>query len=191
MDHRVVESARRRPGLTLVVRVHPAEQSWGTRQPVSDALGSGTLPDNVRIVGPADPISSYALLGLSDLVLTYASTIGLEAAVRGLPVVVSAKTHYRGCGFTIDAASHEEVERCLEAAAAPTAEQVELARRYAFTFFFRCMIPFPTVETVEGRLTAVPSDREQLLPGRDPYLDFVCDRILDGEEFVLPDSLAV
>ena len=36
----------------LVVRVHPAEQSWGTRQPVSDALGSGTLPDNVRIVGP-------------------------------------------------------------------------------------------------------------------------------------------
>ena len=92
--------------------------------------------------------------------------------------------------FHIDAA-HEEVERCLEAAAAPTAEQVELARRYAFTFFFRCMIPFPTVETVEGRLTAVPSDREQLLPGRDPYLDFVCDRILDGEEFVLPDSLAV
>jgi hypothetical protein len=187
----VIEAAGRRPDLTLIIRIHPAEQSWGTRQPVWEALCRGTLPDNVRVVGPADPISSYALLDLSDLVLTYASTIGLEAAVRGLPVIVAAKTHYRGCGFTIDVSSHDELERCLDNLEAPTVAQVELALRYAFTFFFRCMIPFPAVKTVEGRPTEVPDDRDQLLPGRDAYLDFVCDRILDGRDFVLPDSLAL
>jgi hypothetical protein len=187
----VVESARRRPDLTLIVRVHPAEHSWGTRQPVWDALHSNSLPDNVRVVGPGDPTSSYTILDVSDVVLTYASTIGLEAAVRGLPVVVAAKTHYRDCGFTIDVSQHDELESALDRARRPTEEQVELARRYAFTFFFRCMIPFPTVRTEEGFAKAVPSSREEILPGRDPYLDFVCDRILDGADFVLPDPLAV
>jgi hypothetical protein len=53
------------------------------------------------------------------------------------------------------------------------------------------MIPFPSVPTEEGFATAVPSDPERIKPGADPYLDFVCDRILDGAEFVLPDALAV
>jgi capsule polysaccharide export protein KpsC/LpsZ len=187
----VIEAAGRRPDLTLIVRIHPAEQSWGTRQPIEDALGRKRLPENVRVVGPADPISSYVLLGLSELVLTYASTIGLEAAVRGLPVAVAAETHYRGRGFTIDISSHDDVERCLDNVQAPSVEEIELAKRYAFTFFFRCMIPFPAVKVVEGHPIAVPNDRGQLLPGRDPYLDFVCDRILDGGNFVLPDSLAL
>jgi len=186
-----VDAAGRRPELTLVIRIHPAEHSWGTRQPVWDALQTGSLPGNVRVVGPDDPISSYGLLDVSDVVLTYASTIGLEAAVRGLPVAVAALTHYRECGFTIDVTSHEEFERALDAPRALNDDQVELARRYAFTFFFRCMIPFPSVPTEEGLATAVPNDPERIKPGADPYLDFVCDRILDGAEFVLPDALAV
>ena len=185
-----VESARGRH-FTLVVRVHPAEESWGTRQPVWQELQGPGLPENVRVVGPGDPISSYALLDISDLVLSYASTIGLEAAVRGLPVVVSALTHYRERGFTIDVSSHDELEGALESMPRPSPEQVELARRYAFTFFFRCMIPFPAVKVVEGRPIAVPSNREALLPALDPYLDFVCDRILGGGDFVLPDELAL
>jgi hypothetical protein len=187
----VVEAVSRRPHMTLIVRIHPAEHSWGTRQPVLEALHRPSLPENVRIVGAADAINSYTLLELSDVVLTYASTIGLEAAVRGLPVVVAANTHYRDCGFTIDISSHDELERCLDTVGPPTAEQVELARRYAFTFFFRCMVPFPAVNTVEGHATQVPDNGGQLLPGKDPYLDFVCERILKGGDFVLPDSLAL
>jgi Capsule polysaccharide biosynthesis protein len=187
----VVEAVSRRPHMTLIVRIHPAEHSWGTRQPVLEALHRASLPENVRIVGAADAINSYTLLELSDVVLTYASTIGLEAAVSGHPVVVAAKTHYRDCGFTIDISSHDELERCLDTAVAPSPEQVELARRYAFTFFFRCMVPFPAVNTVEGHATQVPDDGGQLLPGKDPYLDFVCERILKGGDFVLPDSLAL
>ena len=187
----VVESVRSRFELTLVIRVHPAEQTWGTRQPVWDELRRMELPSNVRVVGAADPISSYALLDASDLVLAYASTIGLEAAVHGLPVVVAALTHYRERGFTIDVSSHEELERALDTAGPATPEQVELAWRYAFTFFFRCMIPFPAVATEEGMAVRVPDDRAEIEPGVDPYLDFVCNRILDGGDFVLPDHLAV
>ena len=53
------------------------------------------------------------------------------------------------------------------------------------------MIPFPVIQMVNGRPVAVPSTIEDLMPGGDPCLDFVCDRILDGGDFTLPDELAV
>jgi hypothetical protein len=31
--------------------------------------------------------------------------------------------------------------------------------------------------------------RDRLLPRRDPHVDFICKRILEGGEFVLEDSL--
>jgi hypothetical protein len=37
----------------------------------------------------------------------------------------------------------------------------------------------------------VPKSAEELLPGRDPYLDFICDHILGGGEFFLPSELAL
>ena len=72
-----------------------------------------------------------------------------------------------------------------------SADEVELARRYAFAFFFRLMIPFRHVRNDGGRLANLPVSADELLPGRDPYLDFICDRILDGRDFFLPPELAV
>jgi len=72
-----------------------------------------------------------------------------------------------------------------------TGEQVELARRYAFAFFFRFMIPFRQVKKAHGRRARVPESANELLPGRDPLLDFVCDRILGGGDFFVPSELAL
>jgi hypothetical protein len=182
-----------RDDAVLVIRVHPAESRWGTEQPVEAELTKrvGALPPNVIVVGPGQPLSSYGLLAISDLVLCYTTTVGLEAAVRSIPVAVAAKTHYRGRGFTVDIESHADLERVIADPPTMTPEQVELARRYAFAFFFRLMIPFPLVRSVNGRLAPLPVSAEQLLPGRDPYLDFICDRILNGGDFVLPSALAL
>jgi hypothetical protein len=53
------------------------------------------------------------------------------------------------------------------------------------------MIPFTLVRNVDGRLGELPESAAELLPGRDPHLDFVCDRILHGGEFFLPSELAL
>jgi len=177
----------------LVIRVHPAESRWGTAQPVEAELVKRipALPRNVRLIGPDEPLSSYGLLAISDLVLTYTSTVGLEAAVRGIPVAVSGRTHYRARGFTIDVDSPHRLDRAIMDAQTMGADQIELARRYAFAFFFRLMIPFRHVRSIDGRLAELPLSASELLPGRDPYLDFICQRILDGGEFFLPPELAV
>jgi hypothetical protein len=176
----------------LVVRVHPAETRWGTRERALDGVLDrlGRLPAHVRWIAPEQPLSSYALVDMSDLVLTYASTVGLEAACRGVPTAVAARTHYRGRGFTIDVESHEDMVVAVREPAPMTPDRVDLAHRYAFTFFFRAMIPFPAVRWYRGRVSSVPTPAD-LEPGRDRYLDWICDRLLDGAPFALEDRDAV
>jgi Capsule polysaccharide biosynthesis protein len=185
-----VEVAGELDDAVLVIRVHPAEERWGTMQPVEASLPE--LPPSVRVIGPDQALSSYALLEISDLALTYTTTVGLEAAARGVPVAVAALTHYRGRGFTHDLGSPEDLASLLRSGEwAISDEQVELALRYAFMFFYRCMIPFALVEPEFGKPASAPDDTAALRPGGDPWLDFICDRILDGGDFTLPDELAL
>jgi hypothetical protein len=188
-----VRTAGEQDDVTLVVRVHPGEHRWRTREQVDvevlETLGS--LPDNVRIVPAIEPVSSYALLDLSDLVLTYTTTLGLEAAARGKTVAVAGDTHYRGRGFTVDLEGPSDLAAVLADSPAPPDEQrIELALRYAFMFFFRAMVPFPAIDTRGPWITRVPRTEGDLCPGADPYLDWICDRILDGADFGLPNDLA-
>lgn len=184
-----VESVRGLDDVVLVLRVHPGEARWGTEEPVIDSLGD--VPPSVRIVGPERALSSYGLLALSDLVLAYSTTVGLEAAVRGIPVAVAAQTHYRGRGFTHDLGSPEDLRALLRAGSwNATEDQAELALRYAFLFFYRCTVPFPVLPVASGDPGELPG-AAALRPGADPYVDFVCDRILDAGDFTLPEELAI
>lgn len=189
-----VRQAAQTPGTYLVVRVHPAEVRWGTREYAREHVVSrlGRLPENVRFVDPDKALSSYGLLAISDLVLTYTSTVGLEAVVRGVPVAVAGDVHYRGKGFTHDLARREELGAVLREVGGPLSpELVDSARRYAFTFFFRAMVPFALVErTAVGGVARMPATARELAPGRDPYLDHICDRVLDGGAFDVTEALA-
>ncbi len=181
--------------LVLVVRIHPAEVRWSTREQLQEVILArlGDVPANVRFVAADRALSSYALVDMSDLVLTYTTTVGLEAATRGRAVAVAGETHYRGRGFTTDLSGAEDLARVLaREPAAPSSEDVELALRYAHMFFLRAMIPVRLVEaSQEGKVKRFPRSASALLPGADPYLDWICERILDGGEFGLPDELAV
>jgi len=179
--------------LALVVRIHPAEGRWGSRDDVQEVVRSrlGGIPPNVCFVTAAEALSSYAILDISDLVLTYTTTVGLEAAVRGKHVAVAGDMHYRGRGFTTDIAGPDELARVMALETAPpSSETAALALRYAHMFFFRAMIPFPVMEAREGKVVRVPRTAAELAPGADPYLDWICARILDGAHFGLPDELA-
>ena len=179
--------------LALIVRIHPAEGRWGSRDDVEDLVRSqlGAIPPNVRFVTAGEALSSYTIIDMADLVLTYTTTVGLEAAVRGRPVAVAGEMHYRGRGFTTDLSGPDDLARVMsDSNAAGPVDGAELALRYAHMFFFREMIPFPVMEAREGKVTRVPKTAAELAPGADPYLDWICARILDGADFGLPDELA-
>lgn len=138
------------PELQLVVRVHPGElKTHGTSMidVINEAYAE--LPENIHIIRPEDTTNTYDLMEIADFGVVYTTTVGMEMAMSGLPVIVTGKTHYAGKGFTLDPQTWQEYEHLLDrisqnpAAARLTPEQLEKAWLYAYLFFFEFSLPFP------------------------------------------------
>lgn len=139
-----------RSDVQLVIRVHPGEvltHGLSMVDVVRNVLP--TLPEHIRLIEPADKLNTYDLIAVADVGLVYTTTVGLEMAMNGLPVLVTGKTHYRNRGFTYDPDSwvgyYKQLGQILEEPAKHrlNREKVELAWQYAYRFFFEFPRPFP------------------------------------------------
>lgn len=147
---RTVAYFSQHPEFQLVARIHPGELI--TQGPSVAELIRGELDEmleHIHVV-PADAeVNTYDLVEIADLGLVYTTTVGLEMAMSGVPVLVIGQTHYRGKGFTLDPTSWEEyfatLDRvCGDPEAYRLAEaQVARAWEYAYRFFFEYPHPFP------------------------------------------------
>ncbi len=134
----------------LVVRVHPGEL-LGAGHPSREILHN-SLPDlaeRVVLVPPESEVNTYDLIDLAHVGLVYTTTVGMEMAMAGVPVVVAGDTHYRCKGFTCDPESmpayFEAIDRLV---AEPLGrrlppDQIETAIRYAYRFFFEFPFAYP------------------------------------------------
>ena len=95
----------------VVVRQHPSERRDLQRSKLDigsilrDRFGDES---RLRFVAAGDDVSTYDLLASARLVLPFVSTIGIEAAGLGKPVLVSGKSYYSDLGFVWSASSREE-----------------------------------------------------------------------------------
>jgi capsule polysaccharide export protein KpsC/LpsZ len=148
---RTVQYFAQRPDVQLVIRVHPGEKlvpqakSMGTV--VREALPE--LPPHIHLIGALDNVNTYDLIEIAALGLAYTTTVGVETAMNGIPVISCGETHYRGRGFTLDPDSWDEYFSLLEQmlgdlpANRLTEEQTARAWNYAYRFFFEYPRPFP------------------------------------------------
>jgi hypothetical protein len=185
------------PGLQLVIRVHPAEirGSVPTRQPVVEELQKyfPQLPENVFIVPPESNVSTYVLSEMCDTSIIYGTKTGVELTSVGIPVIVAGEAWIRNKGITADAENVSEYKmllQCLPRGERMDAGKVRRARKYAYHFFFRRMIPVDFLETGPGwpPYRVAINDVAELRVGKDVGLDCICDGILFGTPFILnPD----
>lgn len=138
------------PEAQLMVRVHPGElKTHGTSMVEVLESAYPSLPENIHIIRPEDKTNTYDLMEIADLGLVYTTTVGMEMAMSGLPVIVTGKTHYAEKGFTLDPSSWSDYEAMLNKvladpkAARLSDAQVEQAWLYAYLFFFEFSLPFP------------------------------------------------
>lgn len=139
-----------RPDVQLVIRIHPGEiltRECSMVDVVKQTLPE--LPEYIHVIQPEEKINTYDLMSLSDIGLVYTTTVGLEMALKGLPVIVVGKTHYRERGFTYDPSSWVEYFKLLGTMLEKpksfrlSKEQVSLAWKYAYHFFYTFPLPFP------------------------------------------------
>lgn len=148
---KTVQYFAKRTDVQLVIRVHPGERlvpqakSMGTV--VKEALPE--IPSHIHVIGAMDNVNTYDLIEIANVGLAYTTTVGLETAMNGRPVISCGQTHYRGRGITLDPGTWDEYYATLEKVLANipahqmNEKQIEFAWNYAYRFFFEYPRPFP------------------------------------------------
>ena len=184
-----------RPDLQLLIRVHPAEVrgTCRSRQPILDEIARaiGQLPCNVFVIPPESSVSTYRAMEHCDSVIIYGTKTGVELTSMGIPTIVAGEAWIRGKGLTQDATSTDHYRQILDTL--PVKRRMdeatrERARKYAYHFFFRRMIPMPfMVPNGNGTLYDVGIKRlDDLLPAGDIGLDVICYGVFTGSPFLYP-----
>lgn len=191
----------KRPGVQLLIRVHPAEirGTIPSRQTVAGEIAKRfpVLPKNVFLIGPENPISTYPVMEKCNAVVIYGTKTGVELSCKGIPVIVAGEAWIRNKGLTIDPSTQEEYFKALDALPLVPdrtgAAMLQRAYRYAYHFFFRRMIQLPLIESRQKELIGIYyhynfGSLADLLPSKNPALDVICDGVLKGSDFVFPDE---
>lgn len=192
---KTIEYFKEHPALQLIIRIHPAEVSGDipSRQPVLEEIKNvySHIPRNVFIIPPESKISTYSVMEACNAVIIYGTKTGVELTSIGIPVIVAGEAWIRNKGITIDAQNSDHYYQILDKLPLPyrmDRDQVERARKYAYHFFFRRMIPISQMQPTGGepQFRVAISTLDDLLPGKCSGLDVICDGILNGTPFIYP-----
>lgn len=98
----LANACRDNPGTKLVVRTHP-HMRLKPRMDLKDWMEAVERAAPDAHFGPESSVDSYALMEKADLVATYGSTSGVEAAFLGRPVMVMGPSAYDelGCAHRV------------------------------------------------------------------------------------------
>uniref|UniRef100_UPI004049B081 capsular polysaccharide export protein, LipB/KpsS family n=1 Tax=Flavobacterium sp. TaxID=239 RepID=UPI004049B081 len=182
------------PELQLVLRVHPAEVN-GTlpsRQLVIEEIEKAfsVLPSNIFVIGPNNPISTYVLAEDCNAAIIYGTKTGVELAAKGIPVIVAGEAWIRNKGISIDVTNPAQYDSILDSLPLPSRmdeQQILRARKYAYHFFFRRMVPLPFVKAISKGCKPYDfqiQNMHELEPGHHKGLDLICNGIIYGEPFI-------
>ncbi len=185
----------KRQDIQLLIRIHPAEILNGnpSRQKVMDIINEEipSLPDNIFIITPENTINTYAAMQCCDSVIIYGTKTGVELTSVGIPVIVAGEAWIKNKNLTIDPKSAEDYFAVLDKLPLNKrldAKTLEHAKKYAFHFFFRRMIPVNLFTPLKGWPLYLLNckDLENLKPGTSVGLDTICDGILEQTPFIYP-----
>lgn len=190
-----LEWIKQNPDVDLIIRAHPAEQSriGNKRLETFELLLKEICPQyppNVRFINAQrKDISSYDVSEICEASLMYGSTIGLELAVVGHPVISAGRIHWSNKGIMFDVESIEHYKTLLEAAASGNLkmpeEMKERAIKYAHYWIFEKHMPETLINHRSLVFTGYKINSSMDLgPGENAVIDKFIDCCLTGEPFI-------
>lgn len=197
----VLEAAKRHPETLFVIRAHPDETRPGkaSRESVADWFhqkDAVRLP-NVHFVSPDERFSSYEMIQRAKFVMIYNSTIGMEAAIMGAPVLCAGKARFTQLDTVFFPTSKQGYLDQLEAfllaedVQAPEKHRIN-ARRFLYYQLYRTSLPFDQFLEPDGIWPGFVRLKdfswEALLPQNSPTLRVISEGLLMGKPFLLSDE---
>lgn len=186
-----VARAIRGTDVYLVVRHHPhiagAANSIVEKASFHEAYTQALRAhENVRIVMPSDELASHALFPELVAAIAPFSTIAMELIASGIPTVVSKLSEvHLDKRFVLTDWSWAAAERTVAFLSGPQARLTrdDLRRFYrnCYSQLYRSSVEFEVIG-YKDYFYAVSSfaSAAELVAGRDPTLDSVCDHLFSG-----------
>lgn len=196
----VVELAQAHPETLFVIRAHPDEARPGkeSRESVSAWVREKDVlrHPNILFVEPRQYFSSYELIQRAKFVMVYNSTIGLEAALMGAPVLCGGRARFTQLPTVFFPQTPEAY--CQQAEAFLTAASIEVpaefkrnARRFLYYQLYRTSLPFDAfIEedgVWQGYVRIKDLDVAAFDPHNAPVLQTIVNGLLKGGEFLLDE----
>ena len=102
--------------ILFIVRAHPNLKKLNNSQ-IKELQDLGSTKKNIIYISPESKTNTYELIDCCDIVLTFGSTVGIEAVHKGKPTILMGKAIYQGFGGTIEPKSHKELVKILKESA--------------------------------------------------------------------------
>lgn len=196
----VIESIKhmiKNDSVNWIVRIHPAEiverNFSSTYKAIEENFDINNIPPHIKILNCHEKINSKDIFDITDIGITLYGTIGIELPVWGKNAIIAGNSHYANKGFTIDVKTKEEYFDILDninKTPSITKEQIELAKKYAFSFFVQRMIPLDFLFDKEKNPIEWESDMDisrmkYLLPEKHPIIDKICNGLINEDDVIL------
>ena len=174
----------------LIIKPHPGEVIKGmpkTNETVEYGIYSRytKLPDNVHLLKPDTHLSSNEIMKKFNVrgVAVHTTTVGFEYPIYGIPSITTARSPYRGLGFTIDPIYKKDYFKSLNLLLSNPKKKVnkskiKLAKKFIKFYQFHY---FSKLNIFQGLPVEFADDFENKILNGDGPLDYICKKIIDGK----------
>lgn len=179
-----------RPNYQLIIKPHPVEIAPGippTNETVEEIIREKklNLPNNIVLLRPDTNITSNDLLKLKSLkgVVVHTTTVGFEFPAHGLPSITTARSPYRGFGFTIDPNNKDDyfisLENLLESQTVQVdPEAKELALKFIKFYHFHY---YSKISAFESNPIRLADDFASVMSAENGSLPYIINQIIAGK----------
>jgi hypothetical protein len=191
---------RKHPETLFVIRAHPDEMRDGkkSRESVNDWVASNGVEQfhNVIFVSSEASLSSYDLIRRSKFVMVYNSSIGLEAALLGIPVLCGGKARYTQYPTVFLPQTPgkylEMAEEFLMTEKIEVPEEFQRnARRVLYHQFYRSSLLFGKyieAHPTPGYVQLKQFSWQNLLAENSATMRVILDGVIKGQPFLMPED---
>ncbi|MFC1675838.1 hypothetical protein ACFL3G_02095 [Planctomycetota bacterium] len=146
------------------------------------------LPENIIPIPPEMKVHTYKLFPYIDIGIVFNSTLGVELLSQDIPVAVVGKSQYSGLNFCYEPSTVEEYKQILKNVNCDTIHDKDNFELFCYYYFIKRCIPFNITDTVHSNANFEKyniDSLDDLLPGKNYYLDHLCDCIMKDK---IPES---
>ncbi|MEQ1534307.1 MAG: hypothetical protein ABL923_00385 [Burkholderiaceae bacterium] len=128
---KILESFESDNRYMFYLRVHPhMKELSSTTSQLVDIRELSSRFNNLCVIWPGDTVDSYALMDACEKIITFGSTMGVEATYWGRPSILAGHAFYENFDCVYMPKTHEELVKLLEEDIKPLS--VDSTLKYAF-----------------------------------------------------------